>query len=176
MFFLKKCFITICQYWTTGASYETQCLHCQSICVHSCGPFITSLFYLIVSSCHISSFLFYSPMNQSCERCGKVLHNSRCIDPFAFYAIHSAPLLSQSDDTAVFYGSAYFQRKLPYSGWRSWESASLTLLSCTHRVALFLYHTHSIFLDLQKVFVTFFMDLHWIWWKHKIQTKQLITF
>lgn len=58
---------------------------------------------------------------------------------------------TQSDDTAVFYGSAYFQRKLPYSGWRSWESASLTLLSCCHRVALFLYHTHSIFLDLQSI-------------------------
>lgn len=100
--FFFKCFITICQYWTTGASYETQCFHCQSICVHSCGPFITSLFYLIVSSRHISLFLFYSPMNQSCERCGKVLHNSRCIDPFAFYAIHSTPLLSH---TKWWYGS-----------------------------------------------------------------------
>lgn len=84
---------------------------------------------------------------------------------------------TQSDDTAVFYGSAYPASKENFhtqAGGAGNLPALHSWAVVTESLYFFIIHTVSFWTS--KVFVTFFTDLHWIWWEHKIKTKQLITF
>lgn len=91
----------------------------------------------LINFFNVCVFFFLNVLSQFVSIEPLVLHTRHNVSIVSLYVLTVVGLLlpvlyiqhlychTQSDDTAVFYGSAYFQRKLPYSGWRSWESASL---------------------------------------------------